>query len=187
MKKRILAYTLTLIMTFAFSVNCFALQSPTHEPITTGTEGKISLKPVSSGNNDSGTWKKGNKDGLSFKSNKPLGKNIKVYVDGKVLDPSYYIIKDDNTVTLLPAYLESVSAGKHTVTVKGTKGSAVCPFTITKKGDNVQPIDVTPTQPGDGTSPKTSDNSSYVILGGLLLMIAFSSTLMLYSKRKVTE
>lgn len=186
MKRKVFAFALTLIMTFVFSINCFALQSPTQGPIPTDTSGKITLKPVSSGNGSSDTWKKGSNDGLSFKSNKVIGKNVKVYVDGKELSPSDYTI-DGNTITLTPAFLESLSGGKHTITIDNAKESATSTFKVAKEGETVQPTAEIPTESGAGISPKTSDNSTFMILGSLMLMTVLSFSIMLYSKRKISE
>ncbi|MGI6220846.1 MAG: hypothetical protein ACOYIP_03060 [Coriobacteriales bacterium] len=44
---------------------------------------------------------------------------VEVLVDGKVIDSSYYTVDtNNNTVSLTPAYLRTLSASMHTITVR---------------------------------------------------------------------
>ncbi len=132
-----------------------------------------------------GSWQKGGTDGLSFTSNAAFADFIKVQVDGKALDASNYTVKDGSTiVTLNAAYLNTLSVGKHTLSIVSANGTATTEFTITaaqtggdQTGDNQTGGDsqtggTTPQEPGKNegavTSPQTGDSSN-VVLGVSLL------------------
>ncbi len=79
-----------------------------------------------------GSWQKSGTDGLSFTSNAAFADFIKVQVDGKDLDASNYTVKEGSTiVTLNAAYLNTLSVGKHTLSVVSANGTATTEFTIT--------------------------------------------------------
>ena len=132
-----------------------------------------------------GTWQKSGTDGLSFTSNAAFADFIKVQVDGKDLDASNYTVKEGSTiVTLNAAYLNTLSVGKHTLSVVSANGTATTEFTITAAptggdqtegnqtgGDN-QTGGTTPQEPGKNegavTSPQTGDSSNAVLWIALL-------------------
>lgn len=132
-----------------------------------------------------GSWQKGGTDGLSFTSNVAFADFIKVQVDGKDLDASNYTVKEGSTiVTLNAAYLNTLSVGKHTLSIVSANGTATTEFTITAAqtggdqtegnqtgGDN-QTGSTTPQEPGKNegavTSPQTGDSSNAVLWIALL-------------------
>ena len=78
-----------------------------------------------------GKWQKGSEDGLSFTSNAAFADFLKVQVDGKDLDASNYTVEEGSTiVTLKPSYLETLSAGKHTLAIVSDTGTAETEFTV---------------------------------------------------------
>lgn len=78
-----------------------------------------------------GKWQKGSEDALSFTSNAAFADFLKVQVDGKDLDASSYAVKEGSTVvTLKPSYLETLSAGKHTLAIVSDTGTAETEFTV---------------------------------------------------------
>lgn len=133
-----------------------------------------------------GSWQKGGTDGLSFTSNAAFADFIKVQVDGKDLDASNYTVKEGSTiVTLNAAYLNTLSVGKHTLSVVSANGTATTEFTITAAqtggdqtegnqtgGDNQTGSDTTPQEPGKNegavTNPQTGDSSNAVLWIALL-------------------
>lgn len=132
-----------------------------------------------------GSWQKGGTDGLSFTSNAAFADFIKVQVDGKDLDASNYTVKEGSTiVTLNAAYLETLSAGKHTLSVVSANGTATTEFTITaaqtggdQTGDNQTD--------GATSSPQTGDNSNMLLWVTLLFASGaglFGATV--YSRKK---
>lgn len=116
-----------------------------------------------------GSWQKGGTDGLSFTSNAAFADFTKVQVDGKDLDASNYTVKEGSTiVTLNAAYLNTLSVGKHTLSIVSANGTATTEFTITA----AQTGGTTPQEPGKNegavTSPQTGDSSNAVLWIALL-------------------
>ena len=78
-----------------------------------------------------GKWQKGSEDGLSFTSNAAFADFQKVQVDGNDVDSSNYTVKEGGTVvTLNASYLETLSAGKHTLAIVSDTGTAETEFTV---------------------------------------------------------
>ena len=141
-----------------------------------------------------GSWQKSGTDGLSFTSNAAFADFIKVQVDGKDLDASNYTVKEGSTiVTLNAAYLNTLSVGKHTLSIVSANGTATTEFTITavQGGDDRQTGGTTPQEPGknggDKTNPQTGDSSNAVLW--IALLFASGVGLMgaaVYSRKKDT-
>lgn len=132
-----------------------------------------------------GSWQKSGTDGLSFTSNAAFADFIKVQVDGKDLDASNYTVKEGSTiVTLNAAYLNTLSVGKHTLSIVSANGTATTEFTITaaQTGGGT-----TPQEPdkngGDTTSPQTGDNSNMMLWIALLILSGGASLAVLYRKK----
>lgn len=78
-----------------------------------------------------GEWQKGSEDALSFTSSAAFADFLKVQIDGKDVDSSNYTVKAGSTiVTLKPSYLETLSAGKHTLAIVSDTGTAETEFTV---------------------------------------------------------
>ena len=78
-----------------------------------------------------GEWRKGSEDGLFFTSNAAFADFLKVQVDGKDVDSSKYTVEEGSTiVTLNASYLETLSAGKHTLAIVSDTGTAETEFTV---------------------------------------------------------
>lgn len=78
-----------------------------------------------------GKWQKGSEGALSFTSNAAFADFLKVQVDGKDVDASNYTVKEGSTiVTLNVSYLETLSAGKHTLAIVSDTGTAETEFTV---------------------------------------------------------
>lgn len=78
-----------------------------------------------------GKWQKGSEDGLSFTSNAAFADFLKVQIDGNDVDSSNYPVKEGSTVvTLNASYLETLSAGKHTLAIVSDTGTAETEFTV---------------------------------------------------------
>ena len=123
-----------------------------------------------------GTWQKGTKDGLSFTSNAAFADFQKVQVDGKDLDASNYTVKEGSTIVTLKAeYLETLSAGRHTLAIVSDTGTATAEFTIeaASADDNTTVV------------PPTGDNSNVDLWIALMLVSACGiSMATVYSRRK---
>ena len=93
------------------------------------------------GTNKSATDYPGGDYGLVFRSTAAFSTFQGVQVDGKTLAKSNYTAEEGSTVVYLKAaYLKTLAAGKHTVTILSTSGNTSMDFTI-----------------GGKTSPKTFD------------------------------
>ncbi len=86
---------------------------------------------ISGGNS---VWQKGSHTGLTFTSDAAFSHFLKVQVDGKDLDKMSYTVQEGSTiVTLNPAYLETLTAGEHTLAIVSESGSALAVFTVEEK------------------------------------------------------
>lgn len=81
--------------------------------------------------------------GLTFRSTASFSSFRGVQVDGKTLDKSNYIAEEGSIEIYLKAvYLQTLAAGKHTVTILSTEGNATAEFTI--DGSSASPRPRTP-------------------------------------------
>ena len=123
-----------------------------------------------------GEWQKGTKDGLSFTSNAAFAHFQKVQVDGKDLDAFNYTVKEGSTIVTLKAeYLETLSAGRHTLAIVSDTGTAAAEFTIeaASADDNTTVV------------PPTGDNSNVDLWIALMLVsVCGISMATVYSRRK---
>ena len=107
-----------------------------------------------------GTWQKDSKDGLTFTSNAEFSDFIKVQVDGKDVAASNYTVKKGSTiVTLNPTFLGSLSAGKHTLAIVSTTGTAITEFTITAAQTGGDDQTGGSDQTGSDTTPQRPDRN----------------------------
>lgn len=132
-----------------------------------------------------GTWTKGGDSGLTFRFSRSVddeetfGHFTGVLVDGKELDSSNYTAKDGSVIIdLKPAYMETLSAGEHTLTALFDDGNAVeAKFTVEEKkaeedpakdksGDNTKKDDAS----GKKAAPQTGDNSHLPLTMAILLL-----------------
>lgn len=95
--------------------------------------------------------------GLTFRSTASFSSFRGVQVDGKTLDKSNYIAEEGSIEVYLKAvYLQTLAAGKHTVTILSTEGDATAEFTIG----------------GSSASPKTADAGVALYAAAALLSTA---------------
>ena len=142
-----------------------------------------------------GSWQKSGTDGLSFTSNAAFADFIKVQVDGKDLDASNYTVKEGSTiVTLNAAYLNTLSVGKHTLSIVSANGTATTEFTITavQGGDDSQTGGgTTPQEPdkdgGTKAIPQTGDSSNILLWVALLFLSGGALSAVTYKKKKQTN
>ena len=111
-----------------------------------------------------GKWQKGSEGGLSFTSNAAFADFQKVQVDGNDVDSSNYTVKEGSTVvTLNASYLETLSAGKHTLAIVSDTGTAETEFTVVaaeKQPADDESADDKAASDGDKESlAKTGDDS----------------------------
>ncbi len=127
-------------------------------------------------------WIKGSNKPASFTSDADFKDFLYVRVDGKVVDKSNYEAKEGSTiVTFKPAFLETLSPGKHSVEIVSRSGSAH--GMIETKAETAQKTEQE-TKPGDA-KPKTGEGSGQEPWLALLLLSAGGLLLMLVYREKV--
>ena len=122
-------------------------------------------------------WTQDSDGNISVRGSGEFSKFVGVKVDGKTVDEKYYTVKEGSTiVTLKPEYLNTLTAGKHTLEIVWTDGTADTTFTVYAKAvvDN------------DTQSPQTGDNNSIALWIALLFVSAAGvlSTAVLGKKKK---
>lgn len=119
-------------------------------------------------------WTIGDTATLRFKANGALSKFTGIQVDGKEVDPSGYTAENGSTVLTLKAdFLNTLSAGQHTLTVLYADGAASADFTVETKAE-------------DGTTSPQTDAGSALWLWLALLFVSGGAALCLSVKSKRT-
>ena len=94
------------------------------------------------GSNKSATDYPGGDYGLVFRSTAAFSTFQGVQVDGKTLAKSNYTAEEGSTVVYLKAaYLKTLAAGKHTITILSTAGNTSMDFTIGGKSSSPKTFD----------------------------------------------
>ena len=121
-------------------------------------------------------WTQDSDGNISVRGSGEFSKFVGVKVDGKTVDEKYYTVKEGSTiVTLKPEYLNTLTAGKHTLEIVWTDGTADTTFTVDAKPANT-----------DTKSPQTGDSSSMALWIALLFVSGFGvvATAVCGKKRK---
>ena len=134
----------------------------------------------------------GDKKDLTFRSDAAFSDFIRVEVDGKTLDEKNYTVKEGSTVVTLKAdYVNTLSAGEHTIGIVSESGTATAAFTVAKVNE--------PTGSNSNTGSvdnvsKTEDKSMtwlwvalLFISGGLLTVIVVKTVVTESKRRKRNE
>ena len=117
---------------------------------------------------EDGKYTQGGSKGLSFIANGAYSKFTGILVDNKVVDSKHYTAESGSTViTLKASYLDTLSTGKHTLTVVYTDGETSCEFNIAAKS----------------TTPATGDNSHMMLWFSLMIVSCAAILVLLNYKR----
>ena len=101
-----------------------------------------SITAVLNGTNKSATDYPGGDYGLVFRSTAAFSTFQGVQVDGKTLAKSNYTAEEGSTLVYLKAaYLKTLAAGKHTITILSTAGNTSMDFTIGGKSSSPKTFD----------------------------------------------
>ena len=134
-----------------------------------------------------GKWTKSSDKNLAFRANGEFSKFTGVKVDGTKIDADKYTAVSGSTiVNLKKEYLETLSVGKHTLTVVYTDGECSTEFEIkaasTTKKDTTDKENksskTTAAKLDNAKTPKTGDNSNIL----LWITLLFSSGVVLMGK-----
>lgn len=126
------------------------------------------------------SWTPDSDGNITIRGNGDFSKFTGVKVDGNLIDKSNYTAKEGSTIiTLKASYLNTLSAGTHTVEILWTDGSASTTFTIK--------ANTTDNKPSSGTdrkddAPKTGDNTPSVWL--FILSILSGTGLIITVKKR---
>jgi hypothetical protein len=105
---------------------------------------------------DTSTYTKESEDSLTFVVQKDFSLLKDVLVDGQLLPASDYTAQAGSTeVTLLPAYLDTLTSADHAITVEFTDGATSASAFTVKDAPVVNPSDN-----GSGGSGSASDNGA---------------------------
>ena len=150
--------------------------------LSDGDEAGISLStkvPPSVVSGDGAAYTKGGASGLIFTTNDAKDNLLRVQVDGKAISPESYTVSGDPlAITVRPGFLDTLSAGEHTIEIVTVNGTARANFTIHKETQHEsQDHSEDHTQERSLTSPATGDNSHTVLW--TILMIASLAALII--------
>lgn len=112
------------------------------------------------------TYKPGSNEALTFRGNGERTAFRYVKVDGDIVDPANYDVREGSTIiTFKPEYLKTLSNGKHTIEmfwkINGAVKSAAASFHIGEKSGEVVPGNTGTTQPADNTESKPGHVCSF--------------------------
>lgn len=102
-------------------------------------------------------YTKGSSEGVMIYCNYDLSDLVSVAMDGETVDPANYTLAEGSTIiTFAPAYLDTLSAGDHTVTLNYTNATATSVLTI--KAAQEDPT-VVPEEPTTDSDEQTTNNT----------------------------
>lgn len=125
--------------------------------------------------------------GLRFRSNAALEDFVSVMVDDSIVDQEQYDLREGSTiVTLKNEYLETLPAGRHTLSINSKTGTASAEFTIEKSTEPAKPEDTTSPEITDEEAEpvKTGDKTSMGLWIALMLASCCIVTVLRVSKRR---
>lgn len=132
---------------------------------------------------DKQNFAKGSAGSIGFNSSAAYEDFSGVKVDGKDVDPSNYdVVKNEDgtlRVVFKSAYLETLGAGNHTVSIVSVSGSADTEFTVSAAANVVNE--------SKGTSPKTGDLSNIFFWAVMALAAVFGVFTAVYVRKKVVN
>ena len=103
----------------------------------------------------------------------------KLYIDGTLIDAKNYKAESGSTViTLNKEYVDTLSAGEHTIKVEfSDSGSATTKFEVKAKQVNTEKTE-------DITNPQTGDNISTYIILSIISVLGIATTVVINNKKK---
>lgn len=130
-------------------------------------------------NGANSTWKPSSDGTLTIRGDGDFSKFQEVKVDGQEVARTNYEVSEGSTIiTFKQEFLNTLSAGNHTVEIVWTDGSATTNFTVDKAADNT-------TDKATDKSTQTGDNMNmtlYVVL--MLVALAAAAGVVVYRRQR---
>ena len=112
-----------------------------------------------------------------FRSNANINEFVKVLLNNMEVSPDNYLLKEGSIIIILKAdYIKSLDAGKHTLSIISTNGSADTEFTVAKNEDTTVVEDKKITNEIKD-NPKTGDNFNLFLIYSMLSLITISGVI----------
>lgn len=109
------------------------------------------------------TYVIGSSDGVTITCTGELKDFVNVMMDGVVVDKSNYTLREGSTIlTFSTKYLDTLSVGKHTVTLNYTYGSVNTELTVLARGTGNGSVGGSGGAAGNGTTNRTNGSGSSV-------------------------
>ena len=143
-------------------------------------EEKLQDKPkITEGMNSE--WIKGSEKGLEFRSDADYLSFVGVEVDGEEISENNYKKREGSIIIELKSeYLETLSDGNHTITIKSTEGDASTDFTISNSSSS-KPSEVIKFQ-------RTGDNNDVMVyLSIILISLGLIAIMSAFNRKKLNE
>ena len=141
-----------------------------------GYERMVNIKTPKIIKGQNSKWKKDSKIDFVFVSDADYSDFVSVSIDGKIIDSKNYVSKEGSTIiTLKSDYLNTLSVGKHTISINSTTGSASTEFII--ESNEVE----TPENKQDVKKVKTGDDENII---GIALLLLGSLVVLTYIRKK---
>lgn len=152
-------------------------------------------EPIISDGTDA-VYKQGSENGASIHCVYPLDTFINVAADGNIVDKENYELTDGSTIlTFKPSYLDTLSVGKHTITMEYTIGTVSTELTVegtaVNNSEETTKLDVQTTQkseksitPVRSKSTKSPDTGYNCELTALIPAALTASIMLISIKRK---
>ena len=150
---------------------------------------------------DGSEWKEDSNETLSFTANGAVSRFLGIEINGKAVDPKHYEVKAGSTiVTLKQDYLDTLEAGKYTITFLYTNGETAGFFVVEAAEEETVPPTTDETVPPateetvpptteetePGTVPKTGDDANVMLWFSLMIVSCAAILVLLNYKRFVS-
>ena len=150
---------------------------------------------------DGSEWKEDSNETLSFTANGAVSRFLGIEINGKAVDPKHYEVKAGSTiVTLKQDYLDTLEAGKYTITFLYTNGETAGFFIVEAAEEETVPPTTDETVPPTteetvpptteetepGTVPKTGDDANVMLWFSLMIVSCAAILVLLNYKRFVS-
>lgn len=178
-----------ILLAFCLPICAFAETSE----LSDGDKKGISLSatvPPSIISGAGAVYEKGGTSGLPFTTDDATGNLLRVLVDGKVVSPENYTVSGEPlAVTLNARYLDTLSAGEHTIEIVTVNGTARARFTVKAKsgggthGESGGTTDHSPQSPATGDTSNLELWEWLMCLSGVLLLTTIVTNIKRKTKR----